>query len=154
MAFYSLHSFLHLKSSEKIEILWHGKSNDEVIEALRKQKRTPLPDNFGPQSIIELMNKCWQEDPHQRPTFKVFFYSNLKFFPFLMKKSFLFWQIVWIGNCYHSWSKFQGNSLHFLFFLLQYLKHLKFLILNRKLRVAHLTPRRLFFFFFSMLKFN
>jgi hypothetical protein len=31
----------------------------------------PLPDDFVPQFIIDLMNECWKEDPHQRSTFKV-----------------------------------------------------------------------------------
>lgn len=30
-----------------------------------------LPNGFGPQIIIDIMNECWKEDPHQRPTFKV-----------------------------------------------------------------------------------
>ena len=31
----------------------------------------PLPKLFGPKSIIDLMNECWKEDPHERPGFKV-----------------------------------------------------------------------------------
>jgi serine/threonine protein kinase len=50
---------------------WGGFSNPEVIEALSNEKRMPLPKNFGPQFIVELIKKCWNEEPNERPTFKV-----------------------------------------------------------------------------------
>ena len=50
---------------------WSGKSNDEILEALREGKRMELPKSFGPKVIIDLINECWKEDPHERPTFKV-----------------------------------------------------------------------------------
>ena len=37
-----------------------------------------LPKEFGPQFIIDLMNECWKEDPHERPTFQVNFILNFK----------------------------------------------------------------------------
>ncbi len=39
----------------------------------------PLPENFGPQSIVDLMNECWKEDPDQRPTFEVCPFSHFLF---------------------------------------------------------------------------
>lgn len=59
------------------ETPWSGYSNQQVSEALRKKERLPLPENFGPNAIVELMKQCWEEDPHARPTFKVF---NIFFF--------------------------------------------------------------------------
>ena len=50
---------------------WVGKKNDEVIEALENKERMKLPNEFGPQFIIEIINECWKQDPHERPTFKV-----------------------------------------------------------------------------------
>lgn len=55
----------------KGEAPWLGYSNPEVIKALRKKERSPLPEDFGPQLIIKIMNECWLENPQERPTFKV-----------------------------------------------------------------------------------
>ena len=55
----------------KGQIPWGNISNLEVVKALQKQERMPLPKEFGPQFIIDLMNECWKEDHHQRPTFEV-----------------------------------------------------------------------------------
>ncbi len=55
----------------KGQIPWSSFTYQEVAQALQKQERMPLPKDFGPQFIIDLMNECWKEDHHQRPTFKV-----------------------------------------------------------------------------------
>ena len=57
---------------------WPGKSNNKVIVALERGERMRLPETFGPQFIIDLMNECWKEDPHERPAFKVIFILNFK----------------------------------------------------------------------------
>ncbi len=61
---------------------WGGFSNPEVIEELKKGKRMTLPESFAPQSIVQLIGKCWKDDPNDRPTFKVIFDNTL--FSFLI----------------------------------------------------------------------
>jgi len=65
---------------------WAGKSNDEVIVALERGERMRLPETFGPPFIIDLMNDCWKEEPHERPTFKDL-YENLQTQPINSDKS-------------------------------------------------------------------
>ena len=60
----------------KGESPWAGISNSEVTQALRNDKRMPIPENFGPEWIVKLINNCWQKDPKQRPTFKVIIKRN------------------------------------------------------------------------------
>ena len=50
---------------------WAGYSNIQVIEALREEQRMKFSKKFGPQFIVDLINECWKEEPHERPTFKV-----------------------------------------------------------------------------------
>ena len=45
-----------------------------------------LPETFGPQFIVDLMNECWKEDPHERPAFKVIFILNFKKKKLIVKK--------------------------------------------------------------------
>ena len=52
-------------------IPWGKMTNKEVIEAIENGQRMPIPKTFGPESIIELMNECWKEEPNQRPNFQV-----------------------------------------------------------------------------------
>lgn len=49
---------------------WAGMTNDDVIRELQNGGRMPLPPDFGPQFIKDIMEECWKDDPHQRPTFK------------------------------------------------------------------------------------
>jgi len=56
-----------LNSFQKGETPWGGFSNPEVIEALvMKKKNMPLPKNFQPQLIVDLMNECWKEKIHTK----------------------------------------------------------------------------------------
>ena len=48
------------------------------MKELQAKKRMELPEEFGPQFIVDLMNECWEEDPHKRPAFNVNFILNFK----------------------------------------------------------------------------
>lgn len=47
-------------------------SNEEIQEKVLAGYRLPAPDNTPPE-IIELMQKCWQETPEDRPQFSEIF---------------------------------------------------------------------------------
>lgn len=46
-------------------------ANEEIKERVKKGERTPLPEDFGPPLIIDLMKQCYKEDPEERPSFVV-----------------------------------------------------------------------------------
>eukprot|EP00118_Oscarella_pearsei_P028017 m.311468 g.311468 ORF g.311468 m.311468 type:complete len:204 (+) comp72109_c0_seq1:2-613(+) len=46
---------------------YYGISNEEVISFVVKGGRLSSPDSFCPQGIFEIMQKCWNEDPEERP---------------------------------------------------------------------------------------
>jgi len=53
----------------KGEVPWSGFTNEEIKERVKKGERTPLPEDFGPPLIIDLMKQCYKEDPEERPSF-------------------------------------------------------------------------------------
>ncbi len=59
---------------------WSGFGNAQVINSLKDGTTMPLPKDFGPESIIQIIHKCWKINPHERPTFKVFKNYFLFFF--------------------------------------------------------------------------
>ncbi len=46
-----------------------GMYNNEVLEKVQRGYRQPKPDDC-PDSIYEMMRKCWDEDAEKRPTFE------------------------------------------------------------------------------------
>jgi len=50
---------------------WAGYSTFQVLESLIKKERMKFSKQFGPQFIIDLINECWKEDPHERPSFRI-----------------------------------------------------------------------------------
>lgn len=48
---------------------WPGIGNAQVIEDLSMGKRMTFPSTFGPDFILEKIEVCWKENPHERPTF-------------------------------------------------------------------------------------
>ncbi|XP_023654971.2 tyrosine-protein kinase Blk [Paramormyrops kingsleyae] len=56
-----------------------GMTNPEVIRLLDKKYRMPCPDAC-PQEFYQIMLKCWQERPEDRPTFDYLQYTLNDFF--------------------------------------------------------------------------
>ncbi|XP_048842328.1 tyrosine-protein kinase Blk isoform X2 [Brienomyrus brachyistius] len=56
-----------------------GMTNPEVIRLLDKKYRMPCPDAC-PQELYQIMLKCWQERPEDRPTFDYLQYTLNDFF--------------------------------------------------------------------------
>ncbi|XP_076834840.1 LOW QUALITY PROTEIN: tyrosine-protein kinase Lck [Brachyhypopomus gauderio] len=50
-------------------IPYPGMTNPEVIQNLERGYRMPPPDNC-PESLYDIMTKCWEENPENRPTFE------------------------------------------------------------------------------------
>jgi serine/threonine protein kinase len=50
-------------------IPYAGKSNASVIEEVAAGYRLPSPENC-PEEVYQLMVKCWNADPNERPSFK------------------------------------------------------------------------------------
>lgn len=56
-----------------------GMTNPEVIRLLDRKYRMPCPDAC-PQEFYQIMLKCWQERPEDRPTFDYLQYTLNDFF--------------------------------------------------------------------------
>lgn len=50
---------------------WVGRTNEEIIQDLRNGKRMSIPEKFGPPFVLDIINLCWLENSHERPTFNV-----------------------------------------------------------------------------------
>ncbi len=110
-----------------------------MIEALRNEKRMPLPKNFEPHLIVDLMNECWKEDPHERPSFDVIYKHATTLIietHFFYKRKFLFYlKTVWSLN-QRSWKM---TLLHRLVDLLDLIMSDQSFRLSTRIRLCDIT---------------
>lgn len=48
---------------------YHDRSNEEVLKCVKDDLRLPKPDNC-PDTVLEVLDKCWEGNPLARPTFQ------------------------------------------------------------------------------------
>lgn len=48
---------------------YHDRSNEEVLECIKDDLRLPKPDDC-PETVLEVLQKCWEGNPQDRPTFQ------------------------------------------------------------------------------------
>lgn len=48
---------------------YHDRSNEEVLECIKDDLRLPKPDDC-PETVLEVLQKCWEWNPLDRPTFQ------------------------------------------------------------------------------------
>ncbi|PFX20561.1 Inactive tyrosine-protein kinase 7 [Stylophora pistillata] len=50
------------------QLPYHDRSNEEVLKCVKDDLRLPKPDNC-PDTVLEVLEKCWEGNPLARPTF-------------------------------------------------------------------------------------
>lgn len=50
------------------QLPYHDRSNEEVLKSIKDDLRLPKPDNC-PDTVLEVLEKCWEGNPLARPTF-------------------------------------------------------------------------------------
>jgi hypothetical protein len=68
---------------------WGGRTNIEVIEAVLNGEQLPKPKNCPPE-LFNIMTKCWNDKPDNRPSFRELLDDLLQFSNSLNMKNSIF----------------------------------------------------------------